>query len=123
MSTVRYKLPYPPSTNALYANVPGKGRVKTARYRTWLRAAGNEILAQQRVRIDGQVHLTITLTPRPGTNPDASNSIKALEDLLVTMEVIEDDNRRIVRRLIVKWDDDEDTEAMPGAVIEVCEAA
>lgn len=28
-------LPLPPSVNALYRNVPGRGRVKTALYKRW----------------------------------------------------------------------------------------
>lgn len=123
MSAVRYRLPYPPSTNNLYLNAPGKGRRKTERYRIWARAAGNEILAQQRVHIGGQVHLTITLTPKPNSDPDASNSIKPLEDLLVNMGVIDGDSRKIVRKLTVEWDDADDTQAELGAVIEVCGAA
>jgi hypothetical protein len=37
----------PPSVNTIYANVPGKGRVKSARYKTWLKAAGWDIAAQR----------------------------------------------------------------------------
>ncbi len=33
--TTTVNLPYPPVLNNLYANVPGKGRVKSERYRAW----------------------------------------------------------------------------------------
>ena len=122
MNTLSYSVPYPPSTNNLFYNVPGKGRVRTQRYRTWARAAGNDILAQKRGHIGGPVHLTITLTPRRGRNPDASNATKPLEDLLVDMGIIDGDNREIVRKLTVEWDD-ADEHAASHALIEVCEAA
>ena len=88
-------LPMPPSTNSLYRNVPGRGRAKTERYRTWLRAAGNELLAQ-RVGIQpiqGAFTLTILL-PRSKRRAamDASNYIKATEDLLVRHSLIDDDS-------------------------------
>ena len=122
MSVLSYTVPMPPSTNNLHYNVPGKGRVRTNRYRTWARAAGNDILAQQRRHIGGPVFLTITLTPKPGRNLDASNAIKPLEDLLVDMGVIDADSREIVRKITVEWDDGDEA-ANPHAVIEVCEAA
>ncbi len=94
-------LPYPPSTNNLYRNVPGKGRVKTDRYRTWLRAAGNEILAQRPMKFEGEVSLSLTLRRRDGRRRDLSNAIKATEDLLVAHGIIQDDS--LVGELYVTW--------------------
>src|SRR5687768_6995399 len=100
---IRYRLPHPPSTNGLFANIPGKGRVKTAAYRDWIEAAGYEILAQGRQKIRGKVSIAILASRPDKRKRDCSNLIKPLEDLLVRMAVIEDDS--FVERLSVQWTD------------------
>ncbi len=94
-------LPFPPSTNALYRNVPRVGRVKTERYKTWLRAAGNEVLAtplEARLPIEGKFYFIFFLSDADRYNKDGSvkrkdgaNFIKAAEDLLVIHGLVEDD--------------------------------
>ena len=37
--TLSFDLPLPPSVNGCFANVPGKGRVRTAQYRAWRKQA------------------------------------------------------------------------------------
>ena len=37
---IRLDLPLPPSTNSAYFNVPGKGRVPSAKHSEWKREAG-----------------------------------------------------------------------------------
>lgn len=81
----------PPSTNSLFANVEGKGRVRSARYRTWSNAAGWDLKAQRVVKFDGPVYLTIAIGKLP-RNADMSNRVKALEDLLVEHGIIPGDN-------------------------------
>ncbi len=83
------RLPVPPSVNALYANVPGVGRITSGRYKGWQTQAGWEILVQKPRRIAGPYTLTITL-PRP-VRGDVSNRIKACEDILVKHRVTDDD--------------------------------
>ena len=39
MKSLVLQIPLPPSVNALFANVPGKGRVRTKLYRAWSKAA------------------------------------------------------------------------------------
>lgn len=97
-----YRLPMPPSVNALYRNLAGKGRVKSARYRTWQRAAMNELLTQPRKKIAGTVSLHLLL-PQSKRAGDASNRFKAVEDLLVTMDLIDDD--RFVQSGSFSWAD------------------
>jgi Holliday junction resolvase RusA-like endonuclease len=97
-------LPMPPSTNSLYRNVPGRGRAKTERYRTWLRAAGNELLAQRvgLQPIRGAFTLTILLPQaKRRASMDASNYIKATEDLLVRHSLIDDD--RNAESVTIAW--------------------
>lgn len=102
MTAMTYRLPMPPSVNKLYSNVPGKGRVLTARYRTWRRAAMNELLTQPRERIEGPVTLRLLL-PRAKRKGDASNRFKAVEDILVHMGLIDDD--RFVESGSFAWAD------------------
>ena len=68
----------PPSTNSLYANIPGKGRVRTKAYKAWIDAAGWEIKAQARgYRVPGKFALSVWLPP--GLDLD---NIKSVADLL-----------------------------------------
>lgn len=41
MKVLVLKLPLPPSVNALFANIPGRGRVRTKAYKRWAIAALN----------------------------------------------------------------------------------
>lgn len=98
-----FKLPFPPSVNALYRNVPGRGRVKTQRYLTWLRAAGNEVLAQApgQPSIRGAVSIAIAVYRPDKRRRDLGNLEKAVTDLLVTYAMIDDD--RHVASLLLEW--------------------
>lgn len=86
---ISVQLPKPPTVNQLYANVPGKGRVKTARYRTWLNAAGWDLKAARCDRIAGPVAVHY-LVP-DSARFDGANLEKAISDLLVEHELIDDD--------------------------------
>lgn len=81
-------LPTPPSTNNLFRNV-AKGRTKTERYLTWLRAAGNELRAQKPKRIGGPISVTIIVGE--DKRRDLDNYSKAILDLLVACNAIDDD--------------------------------
>lgn len=89
---VTLDLPCPPSVNALYANVPGHGRVKTERYRTWLNAAGWAIKMQRPAKIPGPYSMTMIVHRKDKRKRDLSNFVKATEDLLVAHGVVSDDS-------------------------------
>ncbi len=101
---ITLSLPFPPSTNSLYRNVSGRGRVKTERYKTWLRAAGNEVLAtplQRRLPIEGKFTLTV-LAGRPDKRlRDLDNLLKAVGDLLQSHGLIENDC--LAESITVAW--------------------
>lgn len=92
---ISVSIPFPPSTNALYCNASGLGRVKTERYKTWIHAAGNEILTQMWAMgppVRGPYTLVVLLPQKKRrSNMDCSNFIKAPEDLLVRHGLIDDD--------------------------------
>jgi len=97
---IRYELPYPVSTNGLFFNA-AKGRVKTDRYKAWRKAAGEAILVQGKKRMHGHVSLSMALVRPDKRARDLSNTIKAVEDLLVEMQVIDDDS--LVQRISLQW--------------------
>jgi len=103
-------MPAPPSVNTCFRNVTGKGRVRTQRYKTWIRAAVNEVLYQNPPHTAGEVMLDITIMRRR-KNQDLDNMLKPIIDLLVIMAVMDDD--RYVGEIRCRWGD------VPGAVVEI----
>lgn len=96
-----WTLPVPPSTNNLYANVPGKGRVKTARYSAWITVASALMMAAgPRPQLSGAYFMDVSLPP--GLDLD---NIKALGDLLQSMGIVGND--RLCWDLHVRRDNDE----------------
>lgn len=96
-------LPLPPSTNSLYQNVKGKGRVRTMGYNAWLIAAGKVITSQRVKAYDVPVQVCVYLEDSPKTEGDADNRIKACLDLLVKHRVIAGDCKLHVRRACAEW--------------------
>lgn len=89
--TFTVTLPLPPSANKLFANVPGKGRVKTKAYARWRRNAILAIFAQVRAdrRVGGPVSLSLCVPS--GMRGDLDNRLKAAIDALVASNRIDDD--------------------------------
>ena len=100
MSTV-LSLPFPPALNNLYANVPGKGRIKADRYVSWANAAGWDLKAAKPVPVLGKVVISILLGRPDNRRRDLDNLAKAPLDLLQEHGVIEDDS--LVQRLTLAW--------------------
>lgn len=98
----RITLSWPPSVNALFLNVPGKGRVRTKEYDRWRGVAGWELKAQRPGKFTEPVEVTVELCPPNKRAFDADNKNKAVMDLLVLHEVIPDDSIRYVRSVTAK---------------------
>jgi Holliday junction resolvase RusA-like endonuclease len=96
-------LPMPPSVNGLYRNVPGRGRVISGLYQRWKDAADGAVWTQETTVFKGPVALTITLEDRG--RYDCDNKIKAVQDFLVRHGMIDDDDKRIVRRVTAQVGD------------------
>lgn len=95
------QVPIPPSVNTLYRNVAGRGRVKTKAYRAWIKAA-QWIVHTGIEKVEGPVAVELAFTRgRYGMSlaSDVSNRIKAAEDLLVTLNKIDGDTIKTVRRV------------------------
>ncbi len=100
---IRLDLPRPRSVNELYANVRGKGRVKTKVYRQWRNEAGWMIAAQGRpAQLHGKYQIQIAVK-RWSARADIGNFEKGVSDVLQEHDVIEDD--RFCERICIYWDD------------------
>lgn len=99
-----YLLPLPPSTNGLFLNIPGKGRVKSAAYKRWVGEAGWTLLSQRPSKVAGRVGIRIRVKRMGNRKADLDNRIKATIDLLVSHGIIEDD--RHVESVTASWADE-----------------
>ena len=96
---IRLVLPIPPSLNGAYKNVPGRGRVSSVILTNWKRAAGWYLRSQRPGGISGPYRFSIYLPI--GMRGDVSNRIKAAEDLLVKMRIVQDDS--LSERIGMSW--------------------
>lgn len=99
-----FSLPVPPSTNHLFVNLPGKGRVKSAEYKAWISAAG----WQAKTAVVGKETfkgkpVAVTYSVPENQRRDLDNYLKALNDVLKLAQIIEDD-RHIRKIEIGRWD-------------------
>lgn len=98
---VRISLPFPPSVNALFLNVRGRGRVRTQAYRKWADEAGWLLKSQRPASFKAPVKVAIEVNPPNRRARDLDNLSKPVMDLLVTHQVIPDDSIRYVRGVSV----------------------
>lgn len=82
----RIEMLVPPSTNNLFRG----RRFKTDTYKSWITAAGQLVNLQRKSPVSGRLAVRIE-APLPKSR-DLDN-LKAALDLLVTLHLIEDDNR------------------------------
>lgn len=94
--SVEIRFPLPPSTNSLFANVIGRGRVKTARYRRWRDNAVLLVCSTKPTpgRMVGPCDVAIYLPPFRG---DIDNRVKPCLDVAVAAGIIADDGQRYLR--------------------------
>lgn len=104
---------FPISTNALFANIPGRGRVRSKRYKEWAAAAGWD--ANGKGSISGPFALNIILSrSKRRSNADLDNLSKGIIDLLVAHKIVDDD--KYLERMTLAWGD------CDGFHVEVSEA-
>jgi crossover junction endodeoxyribonuclease RusA len=97
--TLTFTIPSPPSVNNLFANVPGKGRVKSERYRIWANAAGWAMVTgvHHWKQLSGPVAVEII---SGNGRQDIDNCAKGILDLLTDMAVIADDKQIVDLRIM-----------------------
>lgn len=85
-------LPKPPSVNAIYANVPNVGRVKTKAYRKWEEDALASLWPQRLTYFETKVAVVYSFEVPDNRKRDCANLEKALSDFLVKTRIILDDS-------------------------------
>jgi Holliday junction resolvase RusA-like endonuclease len=95
-------LPYPPTANNLFKNIP-KGRAKSFTYRAWINAALWELKRQRPQLVRGAYRLTITAVRPDNRARDVDNLIKPISDTLKKGGVIEDDAK--AKSVFAVWSD------------------
>lgn len=103
MESARVLLPPPISTNSLFANVPGRGRIATQDYKAWKLQADQLLRAQTRPRFLTPVFVSLMLGEIDVGNMDSDNAAKAAIDALKRAQIIVDDSRRWVRSSRSTW--------------------
>jgi len=93
-------LPFPPSVNNLFLNVSRGGRVKTAKYRAWEKAA-DAVMPSGIVKLQGEVIAVYTYGRPDKRRRDVANLEKAASDTLTRWGVLEDDSQIVDIRL--RW--------------------
>jgi len=100
MNEISFTMPTPPSTNALFKNIKGRGRVRTDKYNDFI-LFGITAIRQQKVKpIKGHVVMVIGVERMSGT-ADIDNRLKAMLDVIVKAGVLQDD--RFVTGIAVSW--------------------
>lgn len=86
-------LPLPPSVNSLFANVAGRGRIRTTAYKSWAHSAHYSIIAQapQSRLVAPPYSVDIVIDTKTRRRFDLDNRLKAVFDILVTAGVMSDD--------------------------------
>ena len=87
-------LPVPPSVNGMFANVPGKGRIKSRDYKSWIRAAGWGVAAAANWQADKRPFgpgFTVTLFLPLTMRGELDDRLKPVLDRLVRRRVRVDD--------------------------------
>lgn len=96
---ISFTLPSAPSVNNLFTNVPGRGRVRSERYRAWIDAACWSMKARHPSgwqMLSGPVAIEITTG---NARQDIDNCSKGILDLLAYMRVIDDDKQVVDLRI------------------------
>jgi Holliday junction resolvase RusA-like endonuclease len=106
--TLSLDLVIPPSLNGAWCNVPGRGRVRTATYRTWARQALAAISIQARgASFPGSFRVSVLASDRELTRRrDVDNLGKALCDTLTKAGIIADDCYLHLRSIALAWTPD-----------------
>lgn len=105
-SMTRLELPFPVPLHDLWISHKGGGGTPTARYKSYGKEAGWMILTQRPKKLKGPVTVQIFVVAPDNRTRDGDNLLKCLFDTLKTNGIIEDDNRKIVRKHSLEWVED-----------------
>jgi len=97
---VEFCVPTPPTTNHLFRNVKGRGRVKTAEYFDYEMLAITAIRQQKTPAVSGRVFALVGVE-RKSSLSDLDNRLKALFDVVAKAGIIEND--KFITAFAVTW--------------------
>ena len=100
---MRLELPYPPTLNTAFINIPGRGRVTSGKYKAWTTEALWMVKSQKPTKFSVEVSISIGIVAPDKRPRDIDNLIKPCLDLLVKAGVIQDDNSKYVRKVSAQW--------------------
>jgi Holliday junction resolvase RusA-like endonuclease len=97
------EVPNPPSVNNLFVNNRKGGRYPSSQYKNWKRSAYGALALTGRgpKLIADPVEIVFKVGSK--SRADLDNHAKALIDLLVQTGHLLNDDRRIVRRIVLEW--------------------
>lgn len=85
-------LPFPPSVNRLWRATKGGGVYRSPKYTEWRTRAMWQLSAQAKgKKVEGPYKLTILAVRPDKRKRDLGNLEKAISDILVTLNIVEDD--------------------------------
>lgn len=93
-------LPFPVSVNQLYGGGSGQQRFKTKKYNAWLKSCPE----LRELNIDEPVSVEYIFTLPDNRDRDITNYVKCAEDYLVSQKVLKDDNHKIVKKVLIRYE-------------------
>lgn len=92
-----FEVDVPPSSNNMFVNLPGKGRVRSGEYTRWMRNQLAFLTVQRAQPVIPPVAIKVDVPE--SIRGDLSNRCKAIEDLVVKAGIIPDDSKKFVRSI------------------------
>ena len=100
------QMPFPPSVNSMFNQTNGQQRFPTKQYKDWKLETEWKLNASKPARVPGPVHLLFEVEEKDKRQRDITNHLKAPEDMLVKLGVIDGDHSAVVRMVEAKWSKD-----------------
>jgi Holliday junction resolvase RusA-like endonuclease len=97
------QMPFPPSVNSMFNQANGQQRFPTKAYKDWKTETEWKLLANKPGRVPGPVRLLFEVEEKDRRQRDITNHLKAPEDMLVKLGVIDGDHSAVVRLVEAKW--------------------
>lgn len=99
-------MPFPVSVNSLFGQAPGQQRYPSQAYKDWQAQTEWKLLQSKPGRVPGPVHLLFEFEEKDKRQRDVTNYIKAPEDMLVRLNIIDGDHSAVVREITARWSKD-----------------
>lgn len=94
-------LPFSVSVNQLYGGGSGQQRFKTKKYNAWIKSCPE----LRQLNIDEPVSVEYIFTLPDNRERDITNYVKCAEDYLVSQKVLKDDNHKIVKKVLIRYEE------------------